>query len=491
MQKIKSGHKTMPGFSLPIFTDDEINTLHHATLELLEKTGVKVESKEALEIFYGSGAKINQKGNTGIVKIPGYLVEECVKSSPGNITCYGRKPAHSYKICQGHVGFSTFGECIKVINPETRSIGPATKQALEKASLLVDYLDQVAVLERPMGSLDKPAMTQPLHNFEAMVSNSSKHIFMGCNSGENARKIFELAAICMGGADKFREHPIITAFVTPTSPLELVQNCCDVIIECARAGVGVAPISMVLGGATAPATLAGAIVQHNAEVLSAITLAQLTAKGTHCTYASCSTIMDLRFSTPAVGAPEFGIISAGLAKLARFYELPSWVGGGHSDSKIPDAQAAYESSLTATISALSGANIVYGMGCLESGLTFDFAKMVMDSELIDNIHHVLKGIEVNEQTIALDIIHEAGPGGEFLTKQHTFDHMRQMSRSSLFDRRNRDKWMEQTKGKDLTSRAYERANQILEIHKPLDLPKGAKESMKEIIKEHEGSLGIR
>ncbi len=490
MEKIKSGHKTIPGFSLPIFTDDEINILHQATLDLLEKTGVKVESEEALEIFHDSGAKINQKENTGIVKIPGHLIEECIKSAPGDITYHGRKQEHGYKISQGHVGFSTFGECIKVIDPETRLIQGASKKALGKASLLVDYLDQIVLLERPMGSLDKPAMTQAIHNFEAMVTNSSKHIFMGCNSGANARKIFEMAAVCMGGPDKFREKPIITSFVTPTSPLELVQSCCDVIIESARAGVGVAPISMVLSGATAPATLAGAIVQHNAEVLSAIALAQLTKKGTHCTYASCSTIMDLRFSTPAVGAPEYGIISAGLAKMARFYNLPSWVGGGHSDSKIPDAQAAYEAGLTATISALSGANIVYGAGCLDSGLTFDFSKLIMDSELIDNIFHVMKGIEVNEETIALDIIHEAGPGGEFLTKQHTFEHMRQMSRSSLFDRRNRDKWMEQTKGKDLTSRAYEKANQILDTHKPLALPKGADLEMKKIIKEYEGSLGI-
>ncbi|WP_457552971.1 [trimethylamine--corrinoid protein] Co-methyltransferase [Desulfobacula sp.] len=490
MEAIKSGHKAIPGFSLPIFTDDEIHTLHQATLDLLEKTGVKVESEQALEIFDGSGAKVNKKGNTGIVKIPGHIIEECIQSTPGNITYHGRKQEHGYRIKPGHVGFSTFGECIKVIDPETRLIEPASKKALGKASLLVDYLDQIVLLERPMGSLDKPAMTQSLHNFEAMVSNSSKHIFMGCNSGQNARKIFELAAVCMEGTDKFRDNPIITSFVTPTSPLELVHSCCDVIIESARAGVGVAPISMVLSGATAPVTLAGAIVQHNAEVLSAITLAQLTKKGTHCTYASCSTIMDLRFSTPAVGAPEFGIISAGLAKLARFYDLPSWVGGGHSNSKIPDAQAAYEAALTATVSALSGANIIYGAGCLDSGLTFDFSKLVMDSELIDNIFQVLKGIEVNEKTIALNIIHEAGPGGEFLTRQHTFDHMRQMSRSSLFDRRNRDKWMELTNGKDLTSRAYEKASHILETHKPMALPSGAAQTMKEIIKDYEKSLGI-
>ena len=487
MQVIKSGHQTIPGFSLPIFTDDEITTLHHATLEVLEKTGVKVESAEALEIFYGAGANVESNGKTGIVKFPPHIVEESIKSAPGDIIYHGRKPEHSYRISKRHVGFSTFGECIQVIDPVTRQIGQSSKSALGQASLMVDYLDPIVVLERPLGSLDKAPDTQALHNFEAMVSNTSKHIFMGCNSKENARKIFEMAAVCVGGMDKFKEKPIVTAFITPTSPLLLAKHCCEVIIEAARAGVGVAPISMALSGATAPATLAGTIVQHNAEILSAITLAQLTKKGTHCTYASSSTIMDLKFSTPCVGAPEFGIISAGLAKLVGFYDLPSWVGGGHSDSKLPDAQAAYEASLTATVSALSGANFIYGAGCLESGLTFDFAKLLMDSELFNNIYKVLKGIEINEQTMALDLIHEVGPAGEYLTRKHTFDHMRQMSTSSLFDRRNRQKWMESSNSKDLTTRAYERANDILKTHKPLELPQGAKREMKEIIKEYETS----
>lgn len=209
-----------------------------------------------------------------------------------------------------------------------------------------------------------------------------------------------MAAACAGGMDKFRERPIVTAFVCPTSPLTLVQNCCDVIVECARGGVGLAIIPMALSGATAPVTLAGTIVQHNAEVLGALILAQLTRRGTpHLP--SCSTIMDLRFTTTAVGAPEYGIISAGLARLARYYRLPSWVGGGHSDSKLPDAQAAYEFSLTAAVAALAGANIVYGAGCLESGLTFDYAKLLMDAEQIRNIFQVLKGIDVSDETIAL------------------------------------------------------------------------------------------
>jgi trimethylamine--corrinoid protein Co-methyltransferase len=485
---MKAGIDTVSGFGLKVFSDDEIRALHYATLEVLQDAGIKVESEEALEIFHGAGAAVEPHKGYGIVKFPPYLIEDCIRWAPSTFVLYGRDPEKDFKMEPHRVGFSTFGECVQIIDPETRRVRPSTKQDVGNATRVCDALEEIAVLERPMGALDQYSQTQPLHNYEAMVKNTGKHIFLGMNSAENARQIVKLAAACAGGMDEFKKRPTVTAFVCPTSPLELVKMCCDVIIAGARSGIGIAPISMALSGATAPATIAGTLVTHNAEVLSAIALAQLTRKGTPCVYASCSTIMDLRFSGPAIGAPEYGIISAGLTKLAQYYELPCWVGGGHSDSKLPDAQAAYEFGLTATVSALAGANVIYGAGCLESGLTFDYAKLVMDCEQIDRIGHVVKGIEVSDATMAVDVIKAAGPGGEFMTCQHTFDHMRQMSMSKLFDRRNRDAWQGHTGGMDLTERAYVEAGKILAGHTPMPLPDGAAEEMQAIIADYEGRL---
>ena len=486
----KAGINTVSGFGLNVFSNDEIRALHYATLEVLQDVGIKVESEEAIEIFHGAGASVEKFEGYGIVKFPPFLIEECIRWAPSNFVWYGRDPKDDFKAEPHRVGFTTFGECIQIIDIDTREIRSTTKKDLADATKVCDYLDEIALVERPMGSLDQYFKTQPLHNYEAMVTNTSKHIFLGFYSAQNTKKIVELAAACVGGMEKFIKRPTVTAFVCPTSPLELVQMCCDVIIECARLGVPVSPISMVLSGATAPATLAGSLVTHNAEVLSAIVLAQLTAKGTPCTYASCSTIMDLRFAIPAVGAPEAGIISAGLTKLAQYYQLPCWVVGGHSDSKLPDAQAAYESSLTAIVGALAGANIVYGAGCLESGLTFDYAKLIMDAEQIRRIEYIIKGIGVMDDTLALDVIKTVGPGGEYMTHKHTFDHMRSMSQSKLFDRRNRESWMKKTGGKDLTERAYEEALHVLENHKPLPLPDGAAETMRSIIEDYEAELKV-
>ena len=471
-----------------VFTDEQVRTLHHATMEILETTGIKVESEEALEIFSGAGAKVDYSGAHGIVKISPDIIEKCIRSAPGRVVYHGRDAKYDFIAEPTKVGFSTFGECVQIIDPITRQLRSTTKEDLGKITRVCDRLDEIVLVERPVGSLEQFAATQALHNYEAMVSNTGKHIFLGFYSGENTKRIAQMAAACVGGDENFRKRTPVTAFVCPTSPLVLVKMCCDVIIQSARLGIGVAPISMVLSGTTSPVTLAGSIVLHNAEVLSAIVLAQLTTPGIPCTYASMSTVTDLRTAVPATASPEHGLISAGLTQLAKMYQLPCWVGGGVSDSKLPDAQAAYDFSLPATVAALSGPNIVYGAGALESGLTFDYAKLIMDCEQIGRIQHMLKGIPVNQNTLAMDIIKEIGPGGEFLTHSHTYDNMRSISKPDLFDRRNRSGWMDKTAGKDLTERAYERALEIISSHEPPPLPKGAVETMQKIIDEYEMQL---
>jgi trimethylamine--corrinoid protein Co-methyltransferase len=487
-RSLRAGISTISGFGLQVFTEDELDALHIATLEVLAEAGIKVESEEAVAMFHGAGARVERVGHYSIVKFPHYLVEDCIRSAPRNVIYYGRDRDKDFILEPHRIGFSTFGECIQVIDPYTREVRKSVKSDLAGATLACDYLDEISVVERALCSSDQEPDAQTLHNYEAMVTNTGKHVLLAFGSGANAKKIIEMATVVAGGTENFRKWPIVTPFVCPTSPLTLVNSCCEVIIECARLGAGIAIIPMSLPGATATATIAGTLIQHNAEVLSAIMLAQLANKGTPCTYASCTTMMDLRFMTPAVGAPEYGIIGAGLTKLAQYYKLPCWVGGGHSDSKLPDAQAAYEGSVTATVSALAGANVIYGAGCLESGLTFDYAKLMMDAEMIRNVKQVVRGIDVNDETMAVDVIKQVGPGGEYMTHPHTFKHMKELTQSKLFDRRNRSSWMKASGGKDLTERAYEEAKKVLETHKPAPLPEGAAEAMRSIVEGHEAEL---
>ena len=483
-----AGQTVCAGFGLNVFSESQLKTLHYSALRVLKNTGIKVESREAADIFKSAGADVEEFDTYSIVRLPSFLVEDSLSSAPGTTIYYGREPEKDYVMEPGRVGFSTFGECVQVIDPETREVRSSTHRDLKDATRLCDYLDEINVVERAVGSLDKDSGLQAVYNYTAMVENTGKHVLLGFNSRENARQIIKIAQIASGGEENFRKRPIVTAFVCPLSPLTLAQTCCDVTIECAGQGMGIAIIPMSLSGATATATLAGQLVIHTAEVLSTIVLAQLVRKGTPCTFASCSTIMDMRFAGPAVGAPEYGMIGAGLAAIARHYDLPCWVGGGHSDSKLPDAQAAYEATLTATVSALGGANIVYGAGCLDQGLTFDFAKLVMDAEMIRNIHKTLEGIVISEETLGLDVIHEVGPGGQFLATRHTVDHMRSLSRSNLFDRRNREGWNTASQGRDLTQRAYKEAAKIVKTHTPAPLPGKAPDKIRSLLQTWEAEL---
>lgn len=485
-----TGLSTNTGFGADILTQDQVMAIHNATLEILNVTGIKVESREAAKVFEEAGAHVVYHHDYAIAKFPSYLVEQCIDWSAKSLVFYGRTKDKDFAAGAHTVGFSTFGECVKIIDLETRKIRKSQKKDVAGITKICDYLDEIAVLERPCCSQDYPSATQPLHNLEAMLHNTSKAIFIAAVNAENCRRMVQMAAAVSGGMDKFRERPFLNIFVCPTSPLTMVKDCCEIIMAAASLGAGIAIIPMALAGATGTATLPGTIANHNAEVLAAIMLAQLTQKGTRCTYCSISTIMDLKLMVGAVGAPELGMISAAATKMAQFYNLPSWIGAGLSDSKLPDAQAGYEFAINALLGALSGANIVYGAGALESALTIDYAKLVMDAEAMGYIRKIINGIEITSDTLALDIIHEVGPGGEFLTHEHTFAHLKDQSQVKVFNRQTRTAW-EAAGAMDTAENAYGKALQILETHKVAPLPQGAAEELTRIIDEYEIELGVK
>jgi trimethylamine--corrinoid protein Co-methyltransferase len=488
----RSGIGTTAGFGLAAFSKDELDSIHYATLQILQDTGIKVLSENALDILHGGGCEIERSEGYGIVKIPSYVVEECAFWAPRTIVYDARNPDDDFVAEPNRVGFTTFGGCINVIDPVTHKLRRATKKDCGNLTRICDYLDVISVLERPVNSTDVPDATISVHNLEAILSNTGKHVFLGVDSPRALSVMAELAAVSVGGMDNLRRRPIFSVNVCPISPLTLPVNTCDVIIEAARLGLGIIIIPMALSGGTSSATLAGTLVTHNAEVLSCIVLAQLAKKGLPCTYASTSTILDLRFGTSAIGSPEYGMINAALAKLAQYYRLPSFVGGGASDSKVPDIQSGYEFALSATMSALAGANIVFGSGVLEQGLTIDYAKIIMDAEMIRMIQIAIKGIALTDEKLAMDVIHEVGPGGTYISHEHSLRSMRSQSRTTLFDRRSRSDWMEATKGKTIVESAYETAIDILKNHNPYPLPNDATREMRNIVKEFEKEVkGIK
>ncbi|SDP51180.1 [trimethylamine--corrinoid protein] Co-methyltransferase [Desulforhopalus singaporensis] len=486
---LRAGFNEFTGVGLQLFTDQELEAIHTATLQVLRRTGVKIESEEALELFDGAGAQVTRYNGYGIVKIPDYLTEDAIRSAPRTGIYYGRRPEDDYMTDGNRTSFTAgFGEHVKIIDLETRQIRPTTKQDLADITRIQDSMDVISIVERAACSGDQLPESQSVHNYEAMVNNTSKHCFLGFNGGRNARKIIEIAKVAAGGEKEFQNRPIVTGFVCPSSPLTMVRECCESIIESARGGVGIASIPMSLSGASSPASLAGVVVQHNAEVLSSLILSQLARKGTPFTYCGCSTIMDLRLSTSPVGIPEMAILSAAWAKIAQYYQLPCLVGGCASDSKLADAQMAYDFSLTATTAALAGANMIFGLGAIDSVITFDYAAMITGAEQGERILKTMEGISLSDDDMVLDLIHEAGPGGEYMTKKHTFERCRSMSQAKLFDRRNRDNWLKTTGGKDLSERAYEKAKELIAKHEVFALEETRASEIRRIVDDYDREL---
>jgi trimethylamine--corrinoid protein Co-methyltransferase len=314
------------GFGLEAFTDRQLERIHRATLEVLAQTGLLVDYPEALEIFADAGAAVDR--DRRIVKIPPRLVEDAIRSAPSEILLAGRDPKHDKPLASGRLYFTNFSEGVEVVDPYTGERRKPLKADLANAARVVDRLDGIDVCEKAVGAGDVNPEVAALHNAEAMLANTSKHCCVGPGNGFLLRKLVRMAGAAAGGAAKLKERPILSFTTCPVSPLQLIRECCDIIIESARTGSVINILSMAMAGGTSPTTLAGTLVTHNAEVLGGITLNQLVAGGAPVIYGSSTTAMDLKLGTASVGTPECAIISGAVARLARYYALPCYVAGG-------------------------------------------------------------------------------------------------------------------------------------------------------------------
>ena len=324
-RNLHAGRPASGGLSLNVFTDAELDDIHFATLEVLESTGVFVEDDEAMDIFKDGGCRVDRE--TRIVRIPGHVVEDAIRSSPSRYTLYGREARNDFVMEPGRVAFTNFSEGIRVIDVETGEYRDSTLADIADIARLNDYLSEFDTHEIAVGAKDVPPQTAAVHNTEAQLLNTTKPIGIGPLSGMEARAIFRMCAEIVGGEDELRARPIVYGGVCPVSPLKLPRDATEVIIESARWWIPNNILSMAMSGGSAPVTLAGTLVTHNAEVLAGITLAQLTERGCPMMYGSSTTAMDLKLAAASVGSPEIAMISAAVAQMARRYLIPSFVAG--------------------------------------------------------------------------------------------------------------------------------------------------------------------
>ncbi len=457
-----------------------IDRIHQASLEIFEEVGFEVYYDEALEIFARSGAKVDFEQKR--VRLSPQLVEKAISTAPSKVVLYGREEKHDLILEGKRVYLGTGGTAPNVLDLETGEKRLSSLEDVKQIAKLVDALDNVHFYLLPVFPNELPQEQVDVNRFYAGLANTTKHVTGGVWHPEGARNAIKLASIIAGGYEELKKKPIISIICCVISPLRLDKNYTELMIIAAENGIPVMVPSEALCGSTSPITLAGDVLQVNVETLAGVILTQLVNPGTPVLYATVSTIADPRRMSYTSGAVEMGLINAALAQMAQFYGIPFYATAGMSDAKLPDAQAGYEKAITSLLVAMAGANFIHdSAGLLEFAMTASYEQYVIDDEINGMVMRAVRGIEFNEDTLALDVIKNVGPTGTFFDQVHTVKHLRsEFFFPKLSDRSPREQWVEKG-AKDTRERAREIAKDILLNHKPLPMPPDIDKKIRETI----------
>jgi len=473
-----AGLSSKVGVGLEIFTKDQLYLIHSASLRVLQETGVAVYEEEARQLLLNAGCSASGR----VIRIPEHLVSEALRSAPKSITLSGRGKEKILKLEDRRVHFGLGSNTTNVLDLKTGERRSARKRDIEEAARLADALLNIDFVMSLCSALDAQKGVEDRHEIEAMLLNTEKPIIAITYGRGGARDAIQMATLIAGDAETLRRNPILTLYSEPIAPLQHDATYTGNLIEFAKAGLPVVYGPCDQAGATSPATLAGTIVQANAEVLSGLVIHQLAHKGAPFIQGVISTVMDMKTTIMAYGAPEFTLINAGAAQMAQWYGLPFFGTGGVTDSKVPDAQASAEAALSLIMAALSGTNLIHDIGYLESGLTGSLEMIVICDEIAGMVSRIMEGVEVNDETLAVDVINKIGPGGTFLAEKHTLKYFeREHWIPRIMDRGRYLSWKNEGQ-RSLRDKARETAEKILREHQPPPLPNNIREEIRRIVK---------
>ena len=459
----------------------ETEKIHIATVNVLENVGVRAKSELILDIFAKGGAYV--KDTT--VKIPQHLLDDCVKRAPKKVSLHGRNPEYDMLLEDGRAYFGMGGTPTPLIRDlKTGEFRRPTKKDFVEATKLGDALPSMSFVMGLAGAFDVPYEVEYEHEWEVLFNYTEKPIVYPAPSAYIARNALEMGSAVVGGMAELRKRPIMCLYSEAASPLTIVKGN-ENIVEFARAGIPIVLGQVPLLGASGPGTIPGSLVISNAENLALITLSQLAGAGSPIIYGVDVDLIDPLTGRDAYGAPESVLSTSALnAQMAEYYGLPTFGVAGASDSKVPDAQAGAEAMMQSLMNALAGINLIHDCGYLAGGSAGSMEMAVICDEIIGNVQRILRRTEVNDDTLAVEIIKEVGPEGNFLGHKHTLKHIRnEVYLPRLFDRTSETVWMKTRKTAHELAR--EKAQRILKEHYPKPLANDVQVKLSEIVKTAE------
>ena len=459
------------GGHFELWTDEQIHEIHRASLEILAHTGVVVHDGEALALLRDNGAYVHEN----LARIPASMVADALASAPSSITlcsaCGRKRSIHLYR---NNVYYGIGTDLPAFVDSYTGEIRVTVLKDLANTAKIVQQAENID-FAAPFGlASDVDQDLADLYHFRAIRAYCDKPNWVTATNYGNMKAIIDMAAASAGGYEQLRRNPSIGVYTEPISPLLNSKEALQKLLLCSEYGIPITYASGIMAGATGPVTLAGTVALGNAEGLAGLVMHQLKRRGSPFIYGNVCSAIDMSTMVNLYGGPELPLMHAAVAQMGRFYNLPSYGTGGCTDSNALDAQAGMEAMFSNFVAGLAGSNLVHDNGYLGSGLVGSLEMILLGNEAINTVKRFFKGIEISEESLGLDMIHEVGPGGDFLSEDHTVRHFKaEIMHSRLLDRGQYQAW---EKGGRLTmaDRLTREARRILETETPMllggDLP---------------------
>jgi trimethylamine--corrinoid protein Co-methyltransferase len=460
---------------LNILTRDQCETIHFATLEILDRIGLNIFDRDALELLKLGGAKVDGAR----ARIPSWMVQRALATAPCRVPMGNREGSRSMLLEKGRSYYGTGSDTPYTIDPFSGERRFATKQDVANFSRVSDCLEHIDFVMSMGLASDVPKYY--VQQFEAMLVNTSKPIIYTAADYRDTADIVKMAEIVAGSPEALVANPFIALYNEPSSPLQYSSEAAQKLLYLAEKRLPIVNVPAVMLGATGPVTPAGSLAVANSELLAGLVMHQLKAEGAPYIYGGGIPPLDMKTQICSYGAPEEHQNCAALVTMAaQFYNLPVFTTGGCSDAVTFDQQAGMEAGFNILSSSLAGANLIHDLGYIETGMTSSLEMLVLCNEVVGMAKYFVRGIEITPETLALDVIEKVGPGGNYFAEPHTFHNFKKyLHFPDLLNRYGYDRWQE-AGATTFADRANRKVRDILQDHCPAQLPKDVIDQVKEI-----------
>jgi trimethylamine--corrinoid protein Co-methyltransferase len=479
MPKINQTIYKTPQFR--VLSEDQIERIFSAAVEVIQRTGARFHHEEALELFKQSDAVVTD-GN--LVRVPLSLVEQAIKCHPRRINLTGRTGKYSIELDKDMVSYGTGSDLPFTYDRQTGERRRTTYQDVYDAGRIVDYLPNLDFFMSHGIVQDCPnTQTYDRHQCLAMLEGCTKPMVLTSVDGEGLEDLWKMCKLFRGDDEKeYRLNPMFITYIEPISPLLNDRSAVEKLLFSAEKGIPCMYTPCPSSGATAPASLAGMIVQSLAETLMASVLTYLKNPGMPLVMGGVTTVLDMLTTAYSYGAPELSLASAANTDVSKWLGLPMFSTGGCTDAKILDEQAAIECATSLYYAHLSGANLVHDVGYIDGGVNASLDSLVMNDEIIGMVKQIGKGINTEDEYLALDLIDQIGPGGEYLTTEHTLKHYKEWFQPKLQDRSDYETWVREGQ-RVMLDRIQEETDRILKEHQPEPIDAQLHQELKKIVQD--------